>query len=232
VKLVALVAVPPGVVIAILPLVAPIGTVAEIRALLTKLKVAAVPLKVTLVAPAKPLPSMVTTVLTGPEGGVKLVTAGVGITVKSVELEPVPTGLVTAILPLAARVGTMAVIRVLLSTLNVEEVPLKVTLLASAKLVPVIVTVAPSGPEVGVKLVTVGAVGDVVTPSVTALAPMPAFTMPPALAAWPRTAWAKATVGTGARSLQRCVNEPLLPMASEAWTPLGNAKASVSTINV
>jgi hypothetical protein len=117
VKLAALVAVPPGVVTAILPVVVPAGTVAVIRALLTTLKVAALPPKVTAVAPVKPVPLTLTLVPTGPEVGAKLVTVGAAITMKLVALAPLPPGFVTAMVPLVAPLGTVAVIRVLLTTL-------------------------------------------------------------------------------------------------------------------
>ncbi|MEI6449727.1 MAG: hypothetical protein WCP98_07220 [Actinomycetes bacterium] len=160
-KLEELLAVPPGVVTAILPLVAPVGTVAVIRVLPTTLKAAPVPLKVTLVAPVRPLPLMVTLAPTGPEVGVKLVTAGDAgddVTAKLVALAAVPPGVATASLPVVAPVGTLAVICVLPTTLKVvADVPLKVTLVAPMKPLPLMVTPVPTGPEVGVKPVTVGA---------------------------------------------------------------------------
>ncbi len=63
---------------------------------------------------------------------------------------------VTAIFPVIAPVGTVAVICVSEFTVKVAEVPLKVTLLAWVSPVPVIVTEVPTGPFGGVKLVTVG----------------------------------------------------------------------------
>ena len=71
VKLKPLVAVPEAVVTAILPpLVAPLGTVAVRREAALTPNEAAVPLKVTPVAPVKPLPDTVTTAPTGPDAGV------------------------------------------------------------------------------------------------------------------------------------------------------------------
>src|SRR6266851_3998254 len=70
-KLVELVAVPPGAVIAMGPVLAPLGTVVFTVVSLTTLKVADVPLNLTEVAPVKPLPVMVTAVPTTPEVGEK-----------------------------------------------------------------------------------------------------------------------------------------------------------------
>ena len=72
-KLAALPAVPRGAMTVSVPLVAPAGTMAVICVLLFTVKEAAAPLKVSAVAPLKPVPVMVTTVPTGPEAGVKLV---------------------------------------------------------------------------------------------------------------------------------------------------------------
>ena len=146
---------------------------AVIRVLLTTLKFAAVPWKVTAVVPVKPEPLMVTLVPTGPEVGVKLVTVGAAITMKLVVLVPLPPGFVTAMLPLVAPLGTVAVIRVLLTTLKFAAVPWKVTLVAPVKPLPLMVTPAPTGPEAGVKLVTVGGAGDGVTVKLVALAAVP-----------------------------------------------------------
>ena len=66
--------VPPGVVTAMGPSVAPAGTVAVISVPRSTVKLAAVPLKVTAVAPVNPVPVIVTEVVVGPHVGVKLVT--------------------------------------------------------------------------------------------------------------------------------------------------------------
>ena len=65
--------------------------------------------------------------------------------------------MVTLILPVVAPVGTVAVIEVEDRTVKVVAVVLTLTAVAPVKLVPVIVSVAPTAPDVGVKLVTVGA---------------------------------------------------------------------------
>jgi hypothetical protein len=90
-------------------------------------------------------------------------------TMKRVELVPVPAGVLTAILPVLARVGTVAVIRVEELTVKVADLPLKVTEVAPVKLPPVIVTSVPARPLAGVKLVIQG-----VTVKFVVLVPVPA----------------------------------------------------------
>jgi hypothetical protein len=76
-KLKTLDAVPPGVMTAIGPVVAPTGTVAVTIASLTKTKPdEAVPLKWTATEPVKPVPLIVTTVPTGPEVGLNATMVG------------------------------------------------------------------------------------------------------------------------------------------------------------
>ena len=76
---------------------------------------------------------------------------------KLVELVAVPPGVVTAILPLVAPLGTVVVICVALLTVKLAAAPLKVTLLAPVKFVPARVTVAPTAADAGLKPVRVGA---------------------------------------------------------------------------
>src|SRR5439155_20198203 len=158
-KLPALVAVPPGVVTWIGPLVAPLGTVAVIWVLVFTVKLAAALLKkVTEVAPVKLVPLIVTWVPTGPLVGVKeLIVGGEAVTVKLPALVAVPPGAVTLIDPEVAPLGTVAVIWVLVFTVKLAAVPLKATAVAPVKLVPVMVTEVPTGPLVGVNEVIVGA---------------------------------------------------------------------------
>ena len=151
VKFVELVAVPLGVVTEIRPVVAPEGTVALIRVAFCTVKVVAeTPLKRTAVAPVKFVPLIWTEVPTGPLVGLNDVIVGapvpVPVTVKFVELVAVPSGLVTAIGPVVAPDGTVAVIFCALSIVNVADVPLKVTLvtLGPLKLWPWIVTEVPT----------------------------------------------------------------------------------------
>ena len=75
-KLVALFAVPPGVVMPILPVVAPVGTVAITCVSEVVVGATPVPLNVTLVVWLRPVPVIVTGVPTGPLGGEKLVIVG------------------------------------------------------------------------------------------------------------------------------------------------------------
>src|SRR6266480_4799678 len=97
----ALVAVPPGVVTLIDPVVAPAGTVACIAVVEVTVKlVALTPLNVTDVAPMNFVPVIVTVLPTGPLGGVKPVIVGGGggggvSTVNALELVAVPAGVVT-----------------------------------------------------------------------------------------------------------------------------------------
>ena len=65
--------------------------------------------------------------------------------------------MVTEIVPVVAPVGTVAVMDVAETTVNfVATVPWNLTVVAPVKLVPVIVTVVPMGPDAGVNDVIVG----------------------------------------------------------------------------
>ena len=108
VKLFVLVAVPPGVVTLSGPVVAPVGTVAWIVVAEVTVKLALTPLNVTVVAPVKLVPLIVTLVPTGPLVGVKLVIVGGLITVKLLALVAVPPAVVTLTGPVVAPVGTVA----------------------------------------------------------------------------------------------------------------------------
>ena len=178
-KSVALVAVPPGVVTAIGPVVAPVGTVAVIWVSeFTVNVVAAMPPNVTALAPVKPVPVITTEVPTAPLVGLNdvMVGTGDGVTSKLVALVPVPSVSVTAMAPSVALAGTVAVIWVSELTVNeVAAVPLKVTAVAtleSWKPVPVITTDVPIGPLVGLNEVTVGAAANAAgTPSQKVVTP-------------------------------------------------------------
>jgi hypothetical protein len=84
---------------------------------------------------------------------------GGGTTVKDTPLLAEPT--VTTTLPVVAPVGTVATIDVVLQlAIAVAAVPLNFTVLVPCvepKLLPVMVTEAPTAPEVGDKLVMLGA---------------------------------------------------------------------------
>jgi hypothetical protein len=154
----ALEAVPAGVVTLIGPVVAPIGTVAEIDVEELTEKLALVPLKRTAVASVKFVPLIVTAVMTGrPLVGVKLViVGGLAATVNALALETVPAGVVTLIGPAVAPLGTAVAIVVTELTVKLALTPLKVTAVAPVKFVPVIVTVVSTGALVGMKLVIDG----------------------------------------------------------------------------
>jgi hypothetical protein len=163
VKLAADVAVPPGVMTLIGPLVALDGTCEVICVSELTMYAAAVPLNATLVAPLKPVPLIVTSVPAEPDVGVKPLTTGCGggepLTVKLVEDVPVPCGVVTLIGPLVAPDGTLAEMLVSELSANAAAVPLNVTLVAPVKYEPVIVTASPTFPLVGEKSLTIGAGG-------------------------------------------------------------------------
>lgn len=172
VKLLELAPVPDGVVTLMGPVIAPEGTVAVMAVALATLKlVAVVPLKLTLVAPVKFMPVSVTTVPLGPLVGVKLVIVGVLI-VKLAPLDTEPAGFVTITFPVVAPIGTVAVIDVAETTLNDDALtPLNFTAVVPRKFVPVIVTLVPTIPLVGVNDVMVGGL---MTVKLLALAPVPA----------------------------------------------------------
>src|SRR5437016_7677977 len=152
-----LVAVPPGVVTLSGPVVAPAGTVAWIAVLEVTVKVALTPLKATAVAPVKFVPLIVTLVPTGPLPGAKLAMVGGLSTLNELALVAVPPGVVTLSGPVVAPAGTVARIAVSEVTVKVALTPLKATAVAPLKLVPLIVTLVPTGPVVGERPAMVGA---------------------------------------------------------------------------
>ena len=120
------------------------------------MNVALVPLNFTDVAPVKFVPVIVTLVPTGPLVGAKLAMVGGFVTVKLLLLVAVPSGVVTLRGPVVALAGTVAEICVDELTVNVALVPLNFTDVAPVKFVPLIVTLVPTGPLEGAKLVMVG----------------------------------------------------------------------------
>src|SRR5438093_1494124 len=147
------------------PVVAPLGTVAVICVSEFTAKEAAAPLNATAVAPVKCEPLIVTPAPTGPLAGLNeliIGAEGATVTVKLVALVAVPPGVVTLIGPVVAPLGTVADIVVAELTEKFALVPLKVTAVAPAKFVPVIVTPLPTEPLVGLKLVIVGALATTV----------------------------------------------------------------------
>ena len=156
------------------PVLAPLGTVALINVSEATENVGAVtPLNVTLLAPVKCVPVIDTLVPTGPLVGAndEIVGAAGGavVTVKAIVLVPVPPLVVTAIGPVVAPLGTVALIAVSEATENVVAVtPLKVILLAPVKPVPTIDTPVPTAPLIGVNDEIVGVGGGEAEVGVTA----------------------------------------------------------------
>jgi hypothetical protein len=159
VKSVALVAVPPAFVTLIRPIVAPRGTVTRMLVEeTTVIGLAFVRLNRTAVTFERFLPLIVTVVPTRPLVGVKELIDGAGdTTTKFTALVAVPAGPVTLILPLVAAAGVVALIWVGESTVNVAVAAPNLTADTPVKLVPVILTLVPTPPLVGVKDVIVGA---------------------------------------------------------------------------
>ena len=104
---------------------APDGTVVVIRIAEFTVKLAAVPLNVTDVAPVKLVPLMITLIPTAPLVGEKLVIVGGVPTVKAFALMAVPEIVVTLIGPVVAPEGTVAVTCVSESAVKAADVPLK-----------------------------------------------------------------------------------------------------------
>ena len=144
----------------------PLGTCTVIVVALQLTGIAVVPLNCTVLAPCvapKPVPLMV---IANPDAAVvadRLVIVGEGSTVNGAPLLLAPPT-VTTTFPVLAPAGTGVTICVALQLVGVARVPLKLTVLdpcVAPKFVPVIVTEAPSAPEVGDKLVMFGAASTV-----------------------------------------------------------------------
>src|SRR5438105_12844247 len=156
VKFTPLLAIPPTVTTT-LPVVAPPSLHAALPISLQLVVLAVVPLKVTAPVVPKFVPVMVTAVPTGPEVGLRLERAGAAeLTVKFTPLLAIPPT-VTTTLPVVAPPGTDATMLVALQLVVLAAVPLKVTAPVVPKLVPVMVTAVPTGPDVGFRLVMAGA---------------------------------------------------------------------------
>ena len=161
VKLTPLLAVPPTVTTTF-PDVAPVGTGTMMLVALQLVGVALVPLNLTVLVPwvaPKFAPVIVTAVPTKPEVGFKLVIPGPGaVTVKFTPLLATPPT-VTTTFPVVAPVGTGTTMLVAVQLVAVVPVPLNLTVLVpwvAPKFTPVIVTVAPTNPDVGFRLVILG----------------------------------------------------------------------------
>jgi hypothetical protein len=182
VKLTPLLAAPPTVTTTF-PVVAPAGTAATMLVALQLVGVAAVPLNFTVLVPCvapKFAPLMVTEVPTRPEAGFKLVMLGAGgvVTVKLTPLLITPPT-VTTTLPVVAPVGTGTTMLVPLQLVGDAVVPLKLTALVPwvvPKLEPVMVTDEAISPDVGLRLVMLGAGGAVTVNATPLLAAPPTVT--------------------------------------------------------
>ena len=186
-KLAPLLATPPTVT-RTFPVVAPVGTFATMLvALQLLIVVAVVPLNVTVLVPCvgpKLVPVIVTDAPTAPDVGLRLVIVGPDADPVTVKLTPLlatpPT--VTTTFPVAAPVGTFATMLVALQLLIVVAVvPLNVTVLVPCvepKFVPVIVTDAPTAPDVGLRLVIVGVASTVKLDPLLATPPTVTTTFP------------------------------------------------------
>ena len=141
-------------------MVAPVGTGTTILDALQLVGVAVVVLNLTVLLPCvlpNVVPVMVTDAPTAPDVIDKLEMCGV--TVKLFALLATPET-VTITFPVVAADGTVTAMLVALQLVAVAVVPLNVTVLepwVEPKLVPVIVTDVPTGPDVTDKLVMLGA---------------------------------------------------------------------------
>jgi hypothetical protein len=95
------------------------------------------------------------------------------VTVNDELLVAVPPEVVTDQVPVVAPDGTVVVICVAEATVKVALVPLRATAVAPEKFVPVIVTLVPTGPLPGEKLVIVGGWTVVVTVKFVLLVAVP-----------------------------------------------------------
>jgi len=136
---------------------APDGTEVVILVKVEPVTTAGVPLNVTTGVPIKLVPLIVTGVPTAAPVGEKLEIVGEGRISKFETLVTVTPLVVTVIGPSIAPEGTVAVILVAEFSVAVAVRPLKNWTVAGArKLVPVMLTVAPTAPLAGVKLLSVG----------------------------------------------------------------------------
>jgi hypothetical protein len=122
--------------------------------------VAVTPLNLTVLVPCvepKPLPVIVTLAPTAPEPGERLVILGITVNATPLLLDPFT---VTTTFPVVAAVGTGATILPAAQLVGVAVTPLNLTVLVpwvEPKLLPEIVTEVPTFPDVGDKLLILGA---------------------------------------------------------------------------
>lgn len=150
----------PPTVITTLPVVAPLGTGTTIELALQVVGVAVVPLNLIVLVPwvePKPLPAIVTVAPTALELGETPLMFGVTVNFTPLLADPLT---VTTTFPVVAALGTAATILLELQLVGVAVTPLKVTVLVPCeepKALPEIVTEVPTFPDVGDKLVILGA---------------------------------------------------------------------------
>ncbi len=163
------VAVPPGVVTITLP-DEPLANTAVIMVADTTLKdAAAVPPKLTAVAPVKLVPVIVTVDPEEVEAGLKRLIVGAAANVNPARVA-VPPGVITDTFPLAPPASTAVILVGETMAIELTAIPPKVTTEAFVKLVPVMVTVTPEPALVGVNEPIVG-VGKNVNPVWVAVPP-------------------------------------------------------------
>jgi hypothetical protein len=158
-----------------LPVVAPAGTGATMLVALQLVGAAPIPLKLTVLVPwlaPKFAPVIVTDVPKTPDVGFRLVMLGAGtVTVKLTPLLAIPPT-VTTTLPVVALTGTGATMLDALQLVGTAEMPLNFTVLepcVAPKFVPLIVTEVPTNPDIGFRLVMLGATAAGFTVNVAAL---------------------------------------------------------------
>ncbi len=162
IKFVLLVIVSPLTLIVIFPVDAPTGTTAVMLLGVEVLTSAVTSLNFTTWSEGvvlKSVPEIITVAPAAPLNGLKSIILGVGSTEKSELLVRVILLRVKEIFPVVAPDGTVVVILVDVELVTVAEVPLNIaTLLAGIilKFVPEMVTVAPTAPLAGAKLLRVG----------------------------------------------------------------------------
>jgi hypothetical protein len=113
----------------------------------------------------------VTVPLLSPSRPCVLLTVSATCTVKVLALIAAPPCVVTLNRPVLAPAGTVARIAVADVTVKLALAPLKLTAVTPVKFVPLIVTLVPAGPLVGVKPVIVGGISTVKLPALIAVPP-------------------------------------------------------------
>jgi hypothetical protein len=156
VKLVPLLIVTPFTCIEIAPVLAPAGTVVAILDVVDEVIVAGVPLNDTIGVVLKFVPEMLTIAPTAPLVGENSTIVGVESTVKFDPLVILTPFTNMEMGPVNAPPGTTVLMVVALKEFTIAATPLKDTVGVVLKLVPVIVTNAPTAPLVGEKEVSVG----------------------------------------------------------------------------